>query len=338
MDDILKGDNMIDLSTNFLGLPLRNPIVASSSPLSEKVETAQKLEKAGVSAIVMYSLFEEQIIQESLKLDADLERGSHTYAEALDYLPQYGRYSVGPEAYLNQIKKLKDAVNIPIIGSLNGYSPGGWTEYAKKIEDAGADALELNLYYLETNPKVTSKELEKAYLDVVQSIRKNIQIPIATKLGPFYTALPNFANHLVEAGVNGLVLFNRFYQPDFDLDNLEIIPRLVLSSSDEMRLPLRWIAILYGNVKTDFALTSGVHSAQDVIKAIMAGASVTTIASHFLKNGLESAAEIISDMQIWLEEKDYQSVAQMKGSMSQKAIGETAAFTRANYLKVLSSY
>jgi dihydroorotate dehydrogenase (fumarate) len=329
---------MVDLSTNYLGLTLRNPLVASSSPLSEKIEDAQILEKAGVSAIVMYSLFEEQIIQESLKLDADLERGSNTYAEALNYLPQYGRYSVGPEAYLNQIKKLKDAVEIPIIGSLNGYSAGGWTEYAKKIEDVGADALELNLYYLETDPKVTSEELEKTYLDVVHHIRKNIQIPIATKLSPFYTAIPNFATHLVETGVNGLVLFNRFYQPDFEIEKLEIIPRLVLSTSDEIRLPLRWIAILYGNVITDFALTSGVHSAQDVIKAIMAGASVTTIASHFLEKGPESAAIILSEMQKWLEEKDYQSISQMKGSMSQKSIGESTAFTRANYMKVLSSY
>jgi dihydroorotate dehydrogenase (fumarate) len=329
---------MVDLSTTYLGLSLKNPVIAAASPLSEKVENAQKLEEAGVSAIVMYSLFEEQIIRESLKLDSDLERGSNTYGEALNYLPQFGRYSVGPETYLEQLKKLKKAVSIPIIGSLNGFSTGGWIEYAKKIQDAGADALELNLYYLETNPATTSEQLEKTYLELVRNIRKSVQIPIATKLSPFFTAIPNFASHLVEAGVNGLVLFNRFYQPDFDLEALEVVPHLMLSTSEEMRLPLRWIAILYGHIAADFALTSGVHSAHDVIKAVMAGANVTAITSHFLKNGPESAAIILDELQNWLEQKDYDSISQMKGSMSQTAVGEPEAFTRANYLKVLSSY
>ena len=329
---------MVDLSTTYLGLNLKNPLVASSSPLSEKVESVQKLEEAGVAAVVMYSLFEEQIVQESLKLDADLDRGSYTFAEALDYLPQHGKFSVGPEAYLEQIKKLKQAVSIPIIGSLNGFSTGGWVDYAKKIEDAGADALELNMYYLEIKPEITSSELENTYLELVSDIRKQVQIPIAIKLSPFYTAIPNFASHLADAGANGLVLFNRFYQPDFDLEELEVVPHLVLSNSDEMRLPLRWIAILYGKVAADFALTSGIHSAEDVIKAVMAGASVTTVASHFLKYGPESAADILSNMQSWLQEKEYESVAQMKGSMSQQAVGEPSAFERANYIKVLSSY
>ena len=329
---------MADLTTTYLGLKLKNPLVASSSPLSQKVDSVKQMEDAGVSAVILYSLFEEQIIQDSLKLHRDLIRGSESFAEALTYLPDYGQYSTGPEKYLEHIQRIKQAVNIPVIGSLNGVSSGGWIEYAQKIEQAGADALELNLYYLATDPDLNSSDLEDGYITLVKNIRQQVSIPIAVKLSPFFTALPNFARRLSKVGANGLVLFNRFYQPDFDLEALEVTPNLVLSNSEEMRLPLRWIAILYGKVAIDFALTTGVHTANDVIKAMMAGASVTTVASAFLQNGIESAQDILTDMATWLEEHEYDSVFQMKGSMSQQAVGDPDTFERANYMRVLSSY
>lgn len=329
---------MADLKTKYLGLELKNPLVASASPLSRKVETAVALEKAGVSAIVMYSLFEEQIIQEGFKLDRDLSRGTETYAEALDFFPQSGDYSIGPEKYLDNLTRVKQAVNIPVIGSLNGVTPGGWVEYAQKIETAGADAVELNLYYLATDPATPSSELEAMYVELVNLIRNQVQIPLAVKLSPFITSLPNFAKQLVEAGADGLVLFNRFYQPDFDLEELAVTPNLVLSNSNELRLPLRWIAILFGRVQTDYALTSGIHTNEDMVKALMAGASVTMVASEFLQNGIERAAKILTDTETWLDEHEYDSVAQMIGSMSQKSVEQPAEFERANYVKVLNSY
>ena len=329
---------MVDLSTTYLGLKLKNPIVASSSPLTQKPETAEELEAAGVAAVIMHSLFEEQIIHESLKLHNDLIRGTESYAEALTYLPDYGQYSIGPETYLNTLRKMKQTVEIPVIGSLNGVSTGGWIDYAQKIQDAGADALELNIYYLATDPDLTGAELEDTYITLVSDIRKRINIPIAVKLSPFFTALPNFARRLAGAGANGLVLFNRFYQPDFDLEELEVVPNLVLSNSVEMRLPLRWIAILYGRVTVDFAMTGGVHTGNDVLKAAMAGASVTNIASEFLQKGPGRVAEILNEITSWMEEHEYVSIQQMKGSMSQQAVAEPAAFERANYMKVLSSY
>jgi dihydroorotate dehydrogenase (fumarate) len=319
-------------------MELKNPLVASASPLSKQLETARQLDEAGVSAIVMYSLFEEQIIQDGLKLHRDLERGSYISAEALQQLPDYGMYSIGPESYLKHLSRVKQAVSVPVIGSLNGVSTGGWVEYARKIEDAGADALELNLYDLATDMALTSMELEDRHVEVVEDIRRGIKIPLAVKLSPFYTALPNFARRLVEAGANGLVLFNRFYQPDFDLETLEVVPNLVLSNSHELRLPLRWIAILYGRVKADFALTSGVHTVEDLLKSLMAGASVAMVASELLKNGVGCVPQILAELQTWLEEHEYESVSQMKGSMSQQAVADPGMFERANYMKVLSSY
>jgi dihydroorotate dehydrogenase (fumarate) len=329
---------MVDLSTTYLGLKLKNPIVASSSPLTQKVETAKELEEAGAAAVIMHSLFEEQIINESLKLHNDLMRGTESYAEALTYLPDYGQYSVGPETYLNTLKKIKQAVSVPVIGSLNGVSTGGWIDYAMKIQEAGADALELNIYYLATDPELAGMELEDTYITLVGDIRQRVSIPLAIKLSPFFTALPNFARRLAQAGADGLVLFNRFYQPDFDLEELEVVPNLVLSNSLEMRLPLRWIAILYGRIPVDFAMTGGVHTGSDVLKAAMAGASATTIASEFLHNGVGRVPEILSEMTTWMEEHEYVSIEQMKGSMSQRAVAEPGAFERANYMKVLSSY
>jgi dihydroorotate dehydrogenase (fumarate) len=329
---------MVDLKTTYLGLPLKNPLVASASPLSQKLETAARLEEAGVAAIVMYSLFEEQIIQESLKFHTDLTRGIDSYAEALTYFPDIGQYSIGPNTYINHLKQVKQAVKIPVIGSLNGVSTGGWISYAQKIEQAGADALELNLYSVATDVEMSAEEVEETHVKLVSEMRKGVRIPIAVKLSPFYTALPHFARRLVEAGVDALVLFNRFYQPDFDLEELEVVPHLVLSNSNEMRLPLRWIAILYGRVKADFALTSGVHTAEDFLKAVMAGASAVMVASEFLQNGLGRAGQILDDAQTWLEEHEYVSIQQARGSMSQKSVADPGLFERANYMKVLSSY
>ena len=329
---------MVDLSTTYLGLNLKNPIMAASSPLTQKPETAKELESLGVSALVMHSLFEEQIIRESLKLDEDLSRGTESFAESLTYLPTFGQYTIGPETYLETLKQIKQAIKLPVIGSLNGVSTGGWIDFAKKIEDAGADALELNIYYLATDPDQTSSELENEYIRLISNVRKQLNIPLAVKLSPFITALPNFARHLAEVGVNGLVLFNRFYQPDFDLEKLEVVSHLVLSNSSEMRLPLRWIAILYGKVKVDFAMTGGVHTGEDVLKAMMAGACVTSIASEFLQNGTRRISEILAELTSWMEKHEYTSIRQMKGSMSQGAVADPAAFERANYMKVLSSY
>jgi dihydroorotate dehydrogenase (fumarate) len=333
-----KGERMVDLSTTYLGLKLKNPLVASASPLSEKVENVKKMEEAGIAAIVMYSLFEEQIIHESLELDHFLFYGSESSAEIDSFYPQSGKYTLKAEAYIETLKKIKQAVTIPVIGSLNGVSTGGWIKYARKIEDAGADALELNFYFLPTNPALTAIKIEQNYINLVRDVRKSIKIPLAVKLSPFYTAIPNIAKRLVEAGANGLVLFNRFYQPDLDLENLEVTPNLVLSTSNELRLPLRWIAILYGQINADLALTSGIHTAEDVLKASMAGASVAMMASELLANGIGRIPVILADMENWMIEHEYESIKQMKGSLSQKSVKEPAAFERANYMKVLNSF
>jgi len=332
---------MTDLSTTYLGLNLKNPLVASASPLSKKVETARRLEEAGIAAIVMYSLFEEQIIHESLELDHYLTRGTDSFAEAMSYLPDGGMYSIGPEKYLDQVAGLKKALKIPVIGSLNGVSKGGWTRYAKQIQDTGADALELNLYYIPTDLDLTAQELENSQVELVAEVKSVISIPLAVKLSPFVTALPNFARRIVEAGANGLVLFNRFYQPDFDLEELEIVHNLDLSTSADLRLPLRWISILHGKVKTDFALTSGIHKSKDLLKAMMAGAKVGMVASELLWGATpapQRIKEILSHIREWMEKHEYTSIKQMQGSMSQKNVREPAAFERANYMKVLGSW
>jgi len=327
-----------DLTTTYLGLPLKNPVIASASPLSKKVDTVRRLEDAGVAAVVMHSLFEEQINHESRELDHYLHRGTESFAEALSYFPDLGSLSPGPDDYLELLGQLKQAVDIPIVGSLNGISGGGWVNHAQRMEQAGADALELNVYYITTDPDLSSAELEQTYIELVQGVRAKVRIPIAVKLSPFFTSLPNMAWLLVEAGADGLVLFNRFYQPDIDLEALEVVPDLVLSSSLELRLPLRWIAILYGRIQADFAATSGIHTAEDVLKAVMAGASTTMMASTLLENGVDRPREILSDLRVWMEEHGYESIFQMKGSMSQQAVAEPAAFERANYMKALSSF
>ncbi|MCA2002866.1 MAG: dihydroorotate dehydrogenase-like protein [Chloroflexi bacterium] len=329
---------MSDLSTAYLGLNLKNPLVVSASPFSKSLDQARKVEEAGAAAIVMHSLFEEQIIHESLELDHYLTRGSDSFAEALSYFPESDKYLVGPEKYLNQVTALKKALSVPVIGSLNGVSKGGWTKYAKQIQDAGADALELNLYYIPTDLDLTAQELENAQIELVAEVKSAISIPLAVKLSPFVTALPNFARRVVEAGANALVLFNRFYQPDFDLEELKVVPSLDLSVSAEMRLPLRWVSILYGKVNADFALTGGAHTATDVVKAMMAGAKVAMMASALLQGGAKVLSATLADLDAWMKEKEYESVKQMQGSMSQKAVKEPAAFERANYMAALNSF
>ncbi len=331
---------MVDLTTNYLGLNLSTPIVASASPLSQRVDTVKELAEAGVSAIVMYSLFEEQVIQESLEIDHLLSHGSESFAEALSYLPDTGRYSVGPERYVDQLARLKTEAGIPVIASLNGVSPGGWVRYAKLMQEAGADGVELNIYYIPTDPAITSTQLEQTYVDLVTAVRAEITVPLAVKLSPYFTALPNLATRLQAAGANALVLFNRFYQPDFDLEALEVTPNLRLSTSDELRLPLRAVALLYGRVPLDFAITSGVHTAPDVLKSMMAGAKVTMLASALLKGESPSqhVREVIADLRAWMEAHEYESISQMQGSMSQRHVAEPAAFERANYMKVLGSF
>jgi len=328
---------MLDLSTTYLGLRLRNPLVVSASPLSKRLDTVRRLEDAGAAAIVMYSLFEEQITHESLTLDHYLTRGTESYAEALNYFPDLDHYNLAPQQYLEHLHRVKQAIDIPVIGSLNGVSTGGWIEYARAIEAAGADALELNLYYVPTDPDLTSAELEDNYVNLVRDVRARVTIPIALKLSPFFTALPNIARRFVDAGANGLVLFNRFYQPDFDLETLSVATHLTLSTSHDLRLPLRWIALLYGRIEADLALTSGVHTADGAIKAIMAGANVAMLASELLAHGTRRLGNILFDMQTWMESYEYESVTQMRGSMSQRAVAEPAAFERAQYLKALNA-
>ena len=328
----------MNLSTNYLGLILKNPIVASSSPLSHTVDSIRRLEDAGAAAVVMYSLFEEQIGFDSYYIDYHLTQGIDSYAESISYFPDMQSYNVGPDEYMNLIRRAKEAVKIPIIGSLNGASVGGWTDYATLIEEAGADALELNVYYLPANPEVTGMEVEALYLDILSAVKQVVTIPVAVKLSPFFSSIANMASRLTDRGADGLVFFNRFYQPDFDLENLEVAPRLVLSNSNELRLPLRWVAILYGRLSADFAITSGIHTSQDVIKGLMAGANVTMMASELLQNGVGRIGQVLNELVTWLHKHEYESVVQMIGAMSQKHCAEPAAFERANYMKILQSY
>jgi dihydroorotate dehydrogenase (fumarate) len=327
-----------DLTTGYLGLRLKNPIVASASPLSRDLEGIRRLEDAGAAAVVLPSLFEEQITQESRELDHFLSFGADSFAEALTYFPEMESYNTGPEGYLDLIRQAKQAVQIPVIASLNGVSRGGWTHYARLMEQAGADALELNIYYIATDPVISSAGVERMYVDVIREVRENIQIQLAVKVGPYFTSMAHMAGRLAAAGADALVLFNRFYQPDFDLENLEVVPHLVLSRSNELRLPLRWVAILYGRIPVDFGITSGIHTHEDVLKAMMAGANVAMMASELLENGVGRIGEILREMARWMEAKEYESVTQMRGSMSQRHVAEPAAFERANYMKVLHSF
>ncbi len=328
----------MDLSTTYLGLKLKNPIVPSASPLSHTLDSMKRMEDAGAAAIVMYSLFEEQIIHESAEINYFLNYGSESFFEARSYFPDIHDYHLGPEEYIELLRKAKKSLGIPVIGSLNGITAGGWVQYARKMEDAGADALELNIYYIPTDPTITSADVEDRYLEVLNEVKRTVKIPISMKLSPFISSLSNFARKLDLAGVSGLVLFNRFYQPDIDLEALEVRPGVVLSDSHDSRMSLRWIAILKGRVKASLAATSGVHTANEVLKLIMAGADVTMMCSSLLMHGPKRITEVLESIDQWMINHEYVSIAQMKGSMSQKSVADPSAFERANYMKALNQY
>lgn len=328
---------MTDLSTRYLRLPLKNPLVASASVLAESLDKIRAMEDAGLSGVVLHSLFEEQIAAETFELHHHLDYGTESFPESLTYFPKSHDFQTGPDEYLEHIRSAKESVDIPIIASLNGYSSGGWTEYAKRIQQAGADALELNIYFLPTDPNLSSVQIEETYLDILRLVKATVSIPVAVKLSPFFSSMAYMANRLDKTGADGLVLFNRFYQPDIDLEHLEVVPNVILSTPMAMRLPLRWIAILYGHVKASLAATSGVHQAEDVLKLLMAGADVTMVCSTLLKNGIKHATTMLNDMRAWMEKNEYESVKQMQGSMSHKACEHPGAFERANYMKAISS-
>ena len=329
---------MVNLKTKYLGLDIKNPLIASASPLSKKISNIKKMEDAGIAGVVLFSLFEEEITHESLALDYFLTRGTESFAEALSYYPEFDSYNIGPEKYLDLISKVKESVQIPIIASLNGISSGGWIEYAKLIEQAGADALELNLYYVSTDLGVNGAELEKAYVELVENIRKEIRIPLAVKLSPFFTSFSNAADVMVSTGVNGLVLFNRFYQPNINTEDMSVEPTLELSTSSDLLLPLRWIAILFKKVNADLALTSGVHNGEDIVKALMAGASVVMSASELVKNGIDRAKSLLQEFSNWMDVNEYESIDSLRGVLSQRSIAHLAAFERANYMKALTLF
>ncbi|NTW49239.1 MAG: dihydroorotate dehydrogenase-like protein [Chlorobiales bacterium] len=328
----------MDLSTSYLGLDLRTPLVVSASPLSQEISNIKRMEDAGASAVVLYSLFEEQIRQEQIALQHHLTEGTESFAEALSYFPEPSAYHLAPQEYLNHIRKAKEAVSIPVIGSINGTEVGDWLHYGKLMEDAGADAIELNIYAIPTNPELSAADVERNYLNILKCLKASVTVPVAVKLSPFFSNTANMAMRLVEAGANGLVLFNRFYQPDIDLESLEVVPHVVLSSSQARRLPMRWIAILYGRIKADLAATSGIHHAQDVLKMLMAGANVTMMCSTLLRNGIDHIRTVEKEMREWMEVHEYEAVRQMQGSMSQKNIADPSAFERAQYMKTLQSY
>lgn len=328
----------MDLSTTYMGLKLKNPVVPAASPLSYDLANIKRMEDAGAAAVVMYSLFEEQINQESQELFYYTTQGTESFAESLTYFPEPDTYNLGPDEYLEHIRKAKESVGIPVIASLNGISRGGWIDYARKMEQAGADALELNVYLVPTNPEVSGAELESVYLNILAAVKAGVKIPVSMKLSPFFSSIPNMARKLDKMDVDGLVLFNRFYQPDINLETLEVEPKVRLSNPGSLLLPLRWIAILYGHLNASLAANTGIHTGTDVIKAMMAGADVAQICSALLQNGIEHMGKMLSDMEAWMQEHEYESLAQMKGSMSHKSVDQPAAFERANYMKAISTY
>jgi dihydroorotate dehydrogenase (fumarate) len=328
---------MINLTTKYLGLDLRTPLVASASPLSQELDSIRRLEDAGASAIVLYSLFEEQLRHEAMELDERLDSGTESFAESITYFPRPAEFRLGPEGYLSHIRRAKEAVGIPIIASLNGATFGGWTQYAKQMEQAGADALECNIYSIPTDMDKTSGEVEQSYIDILQSVKSAVKIPVAVKISPFFSNMANMAKRLDEAGANGLVLFNRFYQPDIDLDSLEIVPNVLLSAPQALRLPLTWIGILFGKIKANMAATSGIHGPEDVIKMLMVGADATMLCSTLLRNGMTHLRFIERGLYEWMDSHEYESVSQMKGSMSQLRCADPAAFERAQYMRAVKS-
>jgi dihydroorotate dehydrogenase (fumarate) len=327
----------MDFTTQYLGKQLRSPIVASASPLSQQIDDIRRLEDAGVGAVVLYSLFEEQLALEQIELHHHMTFGTESYAESLTYFPEPKEYKVGPDGYLEHIRRAKEAVEVPIIASLNGRSIGGWTKFASQMEQAGADAIELNIYSIPTDLDRSSADIEQDTLDIVKAVKSAVTIPVAVKLSPYYSNMANMAKRLGEAGADGLVLFNRFYQPDIDLEALEVKPHVLLSTPQAMRLPLRWIAILYGRLHLDFAATSGVHHADDVIKLLMVGANVTMMASALMRNGIDHVRSVEAGVRHWLEANEYESVQQLQGSLSMLNSRDAAAFERAQYMRAINS-
>jgi len=326
---------MTDLSTTYLGLKLRSPLVVSASPLSRDLDGIRRLEQAGASAVVLYSLFEEQLRQEEVDLNYHLTAGTESFAESLTYFPQASEFHTGPEGYLKHIRKAKAAVKIPVIASLNGSTLGGWTKFAAEIERAGADAIECNVYYIPTDPTVSAAHIEQTYLDILQAVKATVTIPVAIKLSPFFSNLSNMAHRLDEAGADALVLFNRFYQPDIDLEELEIRPNVLLSTPQALRLPLTWIGILHGRVKASLAATGGVHAAEDAVKLLMVGANVTMMCSSLIRHGIDHLRHVERELRDWMEAHEYESVAQMQGSMSQLKCSDPGAFERAQYMRAV---
>ena len=329
---------MTDLRTTYLGLELANPVVPSASPLGQRIETLQALQDAGAAAVVLPSLFEEQIEHEEMQVHGALEAGADSFAEAPSYLPVFEDYNTGSDAYLRHLEATKRELEIPVIASLNGISMGGWTKHARRLQEAGADALELNVYFIAADPDESGASVEHRYIDLVESVRSEITIPLAVKIGPFFSSVGHMARRIVDAGADGLVLFNRFMQPDIDLDTLHVDPTLTLSSSDELRLPLRWIAILRGRIEASIAATTGVHTSADALKMLLAGADVVMMASALLHDGPQHVAVILREIEAWMDEREYTSVSQLRGSMSQANIDNPVAFARANYAQLVTSF
>lgn len=328
----------MDLTTKYLGLNLRSPLVVGASPLSEEVDNIRRMEDAGASAVVLHSLFEEQLRRDRLELHRHTIYGTESFAEALTYFPEPEEYRLGPEEYLRHVAEAKQRVGIPIIASLNGSSTGGWTQYARQIEEAGADALELNIYYIPTDLNLTGTEVELTYLQILREVKAVVKIPVAVKLSPFFSSFTNMAKKLDDAGADGLVLFNRFYQPDIELESLEVKPNILLSTPMAMRLPLRWIALLHGRLKASLAATSGIHRAGDALKMLLVGADVTMLCSTIIRHGIPQIALIEHEMVNWLEEHEYESISQLKGSLSQKNCAAPSEFERAQYMRAISGY
>ena len=329
---------MIDFSTQYLGLKLSGPIVVSSTPLSDSVDNLRRMEDSGAAAVVLCSLFEEQLILESKALDEDLERGTDSFAESLGYLPDLKDYRMTHEVYLDHLRKAKDAVKIPILASLNGATKGGWVRYAKEMEQAGADAIELNTYALATDSSHTSGDMEQQLLDLVSAVTSEVKVPVSVKLSQSFTSVPNLVARLEGAGAAGVVLFNRFYQPDFDIETLEVRPTLHFSTPSELLPRLHWAAILYGHSNIDLAVSGGVHSAEDVLKSIMAGAGIAMMASAIHIHGIEHIGRVLTDVRYWLEKREYTSLWETRGCLSRRSVPDTAPFDRGNYIKTLSSY
>jgi dihydroorotate dehydrogenase (fumarate) len=329
---------MTELSTHYLGLRLNGPILVASTPLSESLDNIRRMEDAGAAAVVLTSLFEEQLALESSAVDEDLSRGTESFAESLDYLPEQRDYRLKHEVYLEHLRRAREAVNIPILASLNGNTVGGWVRFAREMESAGADAIELNTYALATDTSQSSTEIEEQLVALVEAVCQAVRIPVSVKLSQSFTSLPNVVRRLEEAGAGGVVLFNRFYQPDFDIESLEVRPSLHFSTPSELLPRLHWAAILYGHIKIDLAITGGVHSAEDVIRCIMAGASMSTMASALHIHGIEHIGRVLTDVRYWLEKHEYPALSQMRGSLSRRSVPDTSPFDRGNYIKTLSSY